>query len=39
MGPGRLSLCIFLSIDHIGIVCSRNFSFQLHGVKEVGDPS
>ena len=23
--PADFSLCIFLSIDHIGIVCSRNF--------------
>lgn len=27
----------FLSIDHTGIVCSRNDFLQLYGMKEVGD--
>lgn len=39
MGPGRLPLCIFLSMDHIEIVCSRNFSLHLYGVEEVGNRS
>lgn len=38
MGPSKL-LCIFLSMDHRGIVCSRIFSLWSYGIEAVGNPS